>query len=155
MPEATTETHEKMKAAAALKASGSTWADVAVALNCSEGLVDHWPSKYPAIWNGYLVTAIKDSLGTVEAEAVTTARRGLRSATEGVAMAAARMLLEHCRKLRGELSIHEHTGPGGAPLQVQAEILAAVREYEVVLMRNEPVAEADGPAAVEVKPGNE
>ena len=151
----TTMTDKKMATAATMKAEGARWEDVAKALGLSPDTVAHWPVNYRAEWNAHLVAALDRTLATVQVEAMVAARRALRSTNEGIALRAATELLAHCRKLQGERQILEHTGPGGAPLQLQGEILAAVREYEVVLMRNEPAAEADGPAAVEVEPGNE
>ena len=108
----TPETRILMQQAAALRANGETWVTVAEAVKRQESTCAHWASDYPRVWNTYLVEALDNLLGTLEQEALHTARQGLRDKDNS--MQAARMLLEHTRKLRGErLKI---TGGDGGPL---------------------------------------
>ena len=100
--------------AATLRAHGKTWAEVAEAVGRAEVTVQHWPSRYAERWGAHLVRAIDAVLATYEAEALTVARDMLRKKDERAQ--GARMLLEHCRKLRGERMRFGHGGEPGGPL---------------------------------------
>jgi len=128
MPEPTAETRALMQQAAMLRAQGETWETVGQAVNRSYSTCSHWSSEYPKVWNGYLVEAIESILPTLEQEALFTAQRGLRE--DDNKMQAARMLLEHVRKLRGErLKV---SGGDGGPLTIN-------------IVQAEPPADSDEP----------
>jgi len=104
--------------AAHLKVDGKTWAEIGEAVSRDEETVRHWPYKRADEWNKALVIAIDSALGTIESEALIVARAMLRGKSNERGPGA-RMLLEHTRKLRGELL--KVSGGDGGPLTINIE----------------------------------
>ena len=65
--------------AAELRASGTSWDKVAVALGRSAATCRRWPHKYPDLWRQAFATAARERLAEGGAEGLRTLRELLRS----------------------------------------------------------------------------
>ena len=103
--------------AALLYAQGMAWPAIAEAVGRAEDTVNHWPTRRAEEWDRALVAAVERMLGTLEVEGVRVVRASMRSGDPRERLMAARLALEHVRKLRATRL--EITGVDGGPINVR------------------------------------
>jgi hypothetical protein len=74
--------------AAALRAGGASWKEVAAAVGRDVNTVKHWPERFPEEWFRYLHAAQRHLLGNAYGESITTLRVLMRSQNEKSQLAA-------------------------------------------------------------------
>src|SRR5262245_16969790 len=86
--------------AAALRAAGEAWDNIAKEIGRSSARIRHWPREYPDDWNRAFRHAENQILRQAANEAVHTLRRLMRSDDEKIARGAANDLLNYRLKVR-------------------------------------------------------
>jgi hypothetical protein len=84
-----------LRAAADLRAAGSTWAQVAAHVGRAENTVRQWPTAFPKRWAAALAAAEAQLLAAAAAESVHTLRQQLRSDDEKARQGAAEKLIRY------------------------------------------------------------
>jgi vacuolar-type H+-ATPase catalytic subunit A/Vma1 len=102
-----------LQQAAAMRAAGSSWKQVAAALQRDEDNIKHWPSRYPEEWSRYTSAALDHLVTQAYGEAVQTLRDEMRSEVEKYRVAAS-VVVAKMRNEQRRLEIMAQR-PGPAP----------------------------------------
>jgi len=98
------EISDKIKLAVRIKVEGATWDEVANKLGYENGDSARQSLKGPhrEEWRKQYEEAYLDWMPDVEAEAISTQRKHMKSAKDDISQRAAHSLMAHCAKLRAQ-----------------------------------------------------